>query len=354
MFPAHKPAPRNVVVIDEDDDADVIIMDGAAARESASAAAAPRSQARKGSGSYGNVINIDDDEDEKDGTGGDKAGPSMYRASGSPAAMTPGRGSPRNIYGFDGTSDSSGSDLSEGWYSDTDDGSDCEILDDSAGTAREMWETAASRKKPPHGVHECKDAGATAFTSCAGLETQPGENSEHLFGAECHLDEDTFAFFRAASKHDSQNSSCSTKKGPAHAQSSAGNAKGVQNNTGRSNDGSPPISVSTPEKVDEKVPEDIYSQKDQSPPEASSNTKQKDQSPPEVSSNTNIYSAQDNGPVRGKDLLQDPEELGRFASVIGDREKHKESVEYKRAAEEEWASRQRQLQIQVQYFATLN
>jgi hypothetical protein len=40
--------------------------------------------------------------------------------------------------------------------------------------------------------------------------------------------------------------------------------------------------------------------------------------------------------------------------VIGEREKHKESVEYKRAAEEEWASRHRQLQIQVHYFATLN
>jgi len=40
--------------------------------------------------------------------------------------------------------------------------------------------------------------------------------------------------------------------------------------------------------------------------------------------------------------------------VIGDREKHKESIEFKRAAEEEWASRQRQLQIQVQYFATMN
>nr|CAB3498174.1 unnamed protein product [Digitaria exilis] len=32
--------------------------------------------------------------------------------------------------------------------------------------------------------------------------------------------------------------------------------------------------------------------------------------------------------------------------MIGDREKHKESIEFKRAAEEEWAARQRQLQIQ--------
>lgn len=33
--------------------------------------------------------------------------------------------------------------------------------------------------------------------------------------------------------------------------------------------------------------------------------------------------------------------------LVGDREKHKESDEYKRAAEEEWASRQKQLRIQV-------
>jgi hypothetical protein len=142
VFPAHKPAPRNVVVIDEDDDGDVIIMEHAAARESASAAAAPGSEARKGGGSSGDVIN----EDEKDGTRGDKAGPSMSRASGSPVAMTPGRGSPRNRYGFDCSYDSSESNLTKGWDSDTDDGSDCEILDDTAGTAWEMWETAVPEK----------------------------------------------------------------------------------------------------------------------------------------------------------------------------------------------------------------
>jgi len=407
-----------VVLSDEDDDgddtsdSDVLIIDDAAAGESASAAGRG-SQARKGNHSSSNVINIDDDEDEEDGTRGDKAGPSMSRASGSPAAMTPGRGSPRNRYGIgmngmDSMSDSSESDLTEGWDSYTDDGSsDCEILDDTytddgssdceilddTGTARKMWETAASRKKPANGVHECKDAGTTAFESRAGLETQPGKNSEHLFGAECHPDESMSRFCSAASKYDSQNSSSGTKECPGRAQSSAGNANGsngpsvpnaedVPNDTSRSKDGhdqssvpnvekcsmvgsekasegvqsprldensacnfasanrffsgisstsrkdgSPPISVSTPEKVDEKIP---------------------DQSPPEASFNTNIYSAQDNGPVRGKDLLQDPEDLGLFASLIGEREKHKESVEYKRAAEEEWASRQRQLQIQAE------
>lgn len=58
-----------------------------------------------------------------------------------------------------------------------------------------------------------------------------------------------------------------------------------------------------------------------------------------------------------KDLVDDPENLGQSAMVqdapdfrdglIGEREKHKDSVEYKRAAEEEWASRQRQLLKQV-------
>ncbi|XP_020700542.1 uncharacterized protein LOC110112596 isoform X2 [Dendrobium catenatum] len=37
-----------------------------------------------------------------------------------------------------------------------------------------------------------------------------------------------------------------------------------------------------------------------------------------------------------------------YESLIGERERHKETDEYKRAAEEEWASRQRQLQIQAE------
>lgn len=38
-----------------------------------------------------------------------------------------------------------------------------------------------------------------------------------------------------------------------------------------------------------------------------------------------------------------------YESLMGERERHKETAEYKRVAEEEWASRQRQLQIQVIY-----
>lgn len=59
-----------------------------------------------------------------------------------------------------------------------------------------------------------------------------------------------------------------------------------------------------------------------------------------------------------KDLVDDPEQSGRLDIVqdgpdfqdglIGAREKHKESDEYKRAEEEEWASRQRQLAIQAE------
>jgi len=440
-----------VVVLDEEDDgddsdADVFIIDGAVPP-------APRCRAWKGNGASGNVINIDDDEDVDEGTGWDKAGPSRSRASsGSPASMTPGRGSPGNRYGLDSASDSSESDLSDGWYSATDYGgsSDCEILDDTAGTAREMWETAASKKKMPHGVHEREDGRATAFTSRMW--------SEGLFGARCNLDGTKFC---ARWKDGSQSNSGGTKEGPEHAQSSARGASdghgsyrnsgekdvpseyarkgGVQNNNcssidrgpaspsnvkERSNgeervvpektsegfkspcqdgtsvhsfvsanrvfrgsssadrkDGSPPMSVSTPEKIDEKMPEGV------------------DQSPLEAYNNTDLYSAQVDGSVRGQqkvptftsrcecskqfdencpqaqanlcacaatsikstsvnvsgsctlprnDLIHDPEELGQFASVIGDREKHKESIEFKRAAEEEWASRQQQLQIQAE------
>ncbi|KAJ1293564.1 hypothetical protein BS78_01G078100 [Paspalum vaginatum] len=464
--PAQKPAPCTVVVIDEDDcdddgsDSDVFII-GAVARGEAP----PGCQAREGNCSSSNVINIDDDEDDKDGTGGDKAGPSSTsRASGSPASMTPGRGSPGNRYGLDCSSDSSESDFSDRWDSDTDDGgsSDCEILDDTAGAAREMWEMASSRKKAPHGVHEDQDGRAAAFPSCDASEAQPGKDSEGLFGAECHLDESFFRSFTTA-----------CKEGPEFAQSSVDGAKddhgpsvanakecsngnvstgketeGVQNNTSSSKDdhglssppnakecsigkeglvpekasegvqsphldetfvnanrvfpgsssedlkdGSPPMSVSTPEKIDEKMPEGVYSQKDQSPPEAYNNTDtysaqydgsvrgQQKEAPPFTcicdcsrqfgengqqvqanscacagASNKNTFVMNDTSgscSLPRKDLIGHPEELGQFASVhgasmIGEREKHKESVEYKRAAEEEWASRHRQLQIQAE------
>nr|CAB3493206.1 unnamed protein product [Digitaria exilis] len=449
--PAPKPAPCNVVVIDEDDDGDddasdqeVFIIDGASVAGEAAPTAPPSGrQARKGKGSSANVINIDDDEDV--GTGWDKAGPSTSRASGSPASMTPGRGSPGNRYGLDSLSDSSESDFSEEWETDTEDGSssDCEILDDVAGTAREMWETAASRKKMPHGVHEREDGRATAFASSMGSEPQPDKNSEGLFCAGRNLDETDFS---AAWKDYSQNNSDGTKEGSEPAQSSANgpsvpNAEecsngnvgkgtedlqdmnsgakdvpagchpnesmfqsssgacegGVQNSTdgseddhgpssspnvkecsngegvvpentsegfqspcpygpsvhnfvssnrvfpgsssGDRKDGSPPMSVSTPEKIDEKIPEGVYSQKDQSPQEAYNGT--------------DMCSAQDDGSAGSQQKVPPFTSREQFASVqdasmIGDREKHKESIEFKRAAEEEWAARQRQLQIQAE------
>uniref|UniRef100_A0A0A8ZAJ3 J domain-containing protein n=1 Tax=Arundo donax TaxID=35708 RepID=A0A0A8ZAJ3_ARUDO len=495
-----KPAPCNVVVIDEDDDGDcasdseVFIIDGAAG-EAGPAAAGCRT--KKGKGSSGNVIDIDDDEEAAEGTGGDKAGPSTSRAAKSPAAAMPGRASPRNRYGLDCTSDSpsgsSDSDSSEGWDSDSNDGggSDCEILDDTSGTARRMWETAASRKNMPNGTHESKEGRSTASTSSAGSETQPDENANDLFGAEYHLDENIYPYFGDAWKDGTQNGTGCANNGPAechlnenmkfrdarkegvqnntgcakdcHDPSSVPNAEeysngnvpngketefvqnsnghekdgpaefqhfsdvrkeGAQNSTGgvkdvhspysvpnanecsngketdcrtssnldpdmacndktahshgdaapekasdgiqsphldetfvhnfvsanrvfpastsaRRKDGSPPMFVSTPEKVDEKIPGAVYSQKDQSPLDAY---------------NVNVTSG--NCSLSRKDLVDYPKELGRFTSIqdasdfqdglIGEREKHKESAEYKRAAEEEWASRQRQLQIQAE------
>ncbi|XP_062214560.1 uncharacterized protein LOC133915427 isoform X2 [Phragmites australis] len=523
-----KPAPSTVVVIDEDDDGDgssdseVFIFDGSTGE----APAASGCQTKKGNGSP--VINIDDDEEVAKGTGGDKAGPSISRAAGSPAATTPGRGSPRNRYGLDCTSDSSESDSSEGWDTDSNDGgsSDCEILDDTSGTARKMWETAASRKKMPHGITECRDGRATAYTSSSESETQQDENAEGLFSEKCHLDENIFWCFRDGWNEDAQNGTGCAKNSPAechlnenmhfsyawkegvqnstggakdgHGPSSVPNAKeclngnvsngketefvknsddgekngpaechlnenifqyfsdpcdeGAQNSTGgvkdghgpssvpnanqcsngeetdcraSSNldpdtacndkmahshdgavpekapdgiqsphldgtfvysfvsanrvfptrsaadrkDGSPPMFVSTPEKIDEKIPGGVYSQKDQSPPDAHSVI------------NKDMYSAQNDGSVSGQqtevppftstcecsrqfgencpqDVVDDPEKSGHLTLIqdasgfrdglIGEREKHKESVEYKRAAEEEWASRQRQLLIQAE------
>uniref|UniRef100_A0A0A9DS80 J domain-containing protein n=1 Tax=Arundo donax TaxID=35708 RepID=A0A0A9DS80_ARUDO len=527
---AQKPSPCTVVVIDEDDDGDdasdseVFIIDGAAGEAAPSAAGC---QAKKGNGSSGGVISIDDDEDEEkveeEGTGrGDKAGPSASRAEESPAATTPGRGSPRNRYGLDCTSDSSESDSSEGWDSESSDGgtSDCEILDDTSGTARKMWETAASRKKMPNGVHESREGSSTASTSSAGSETTPDENAYGLFGTEYNLDENIFFwYFSNAWKEDAQNGTGCSKNGTAEChlnenmqfsdawkegvQNSSGDAKDghgsssvpnanehsngketdcrgsseekefVQNSNGAEKDGhgsssvpnanehsngketdcrgssnldpgmacndkaahshddvvpekapdgihcphldktfvsanrvfpssssavrkdgSPPMFVSTPEKVDEKISGGVCSQKDQSPPDAQnvinkdtyaaqddgSASGQQKAVPPFTSTcdcsrqfrencsqvqanscacaaasikNTSVNVTSGSCSLHRKDLV----DLGRFTLVqdtsdfqyglIGEREKHKESVEFKRAAEKEWASRQRQLQIQA-------
>ncbi|KAK3149312.1 hypothetical protein QOZ80_3AG0215680 [Eleusine coracana subsp. coracana] len=95
--------------------------------------------------------------------------------------------------------------------------------------------------------------------------------------------------------------------------------------------GSPPMSVSTPEKMDERI--------DQSPMDAH-----------------NVTSG--NCSLSQKDVVDDPKGSGQVTLIqeasnfqdglIGEREKHKETAEFKRAAEEEWASRQRQLQIQAE------
>jgi hypothetical protein len=106
-------------------------------------------------------------------------------------------------------------------------------------------------------------------------------------------------------------------------------------------DGSSPMSISTPEKMDERVPEEVCSRKDQSPSDVHN-----------VTSGSCV--------LPRNDLVDDPNGLGQFTLVdsldglIGEREKLKETAEFKRAAEEEWASRQRQLQIQVKHLISFN
>ncbi|KAL6637869.1 hypothetical protein ACP70R_025441 [Stipagrostis hirtigluma subsp. patula] len=518
-----KTPPCNVVVLDEDDDgdsasdSDVVIIDGSGGE---AAPVASGCQSKKGNSSSGSVINLDDDDDDdgaKEDAGGDKAGPSTAGGAGSPAATTPGRGSPRNRYGLDSTSDSSESDLSGGWVSDSgDDGSsDVEILDDASGTARKLWESAASRKKMPQGIHESKDGRYAASPSSTGSQAF----FDGLFNEECNVDENISRYFSDAWKEDAQNSTGCAKDGPAeyhqnesmhfshawkgeqnntgcskdgHGASSVpyanecsnrnvskgnGNSdakdapadhhlnedifqyfskakEGAQNSTGSAKDGhgpssaanaeerlngnvsngkethcsasstldpdmacndrtahphngavpekapevikspcvdgayvfsfvsanrvfpssfatdrkdgiqkhgSPPISVSTPEKIDEKIPEGAYSQKDQSPTDAhnvinkdvysaqeGSVTGQQEEVPPFTSVNATSGSCS----LPKNDLVDDSQGLGQSSDIpdclIGEREKHKESAEYKRAAEEEWASRQRHLQIMAE------
>ncbi|KAK8918722.1 hypothetical protein KSP39_PZI021311 [Platanthera zijinensis] len=57
-------------------------------------------------------------------------------------------------------------------------------------------------------------------------------------------------------------------------------------------------------------------------------------------------------PIEGSDLGQtshnEPDTVHFYGNLIGEREQHKKSEEYRRVAEEEWASRQQQLQIQAE------
>lgn len=121
-------------------------------------------------------------------------------------------------------------------------------------------------------------------------------------------------------------------------------------------------------KMDEKIPEGTLSEKDISDVqnEISKQKKQMCFAPDDgsamdqlskdpVSTSRSVCSSQSQ-----KDFSSDPEKLGQSGiamvqdgpdfqdGLIGAREKHKESIEYKRAAEEEWASRQHQLAIQAE------
>uniref|UniRef100_A0A0E0KJ50 J domain-containing protein n=1 Tax=Oryza punctata TaxID=4537 RepID=A0A0E0KJ50_ORYPU len=163
-----------------------------------------------------------------------------------------------------------------------------------------------------------------------------------------------------------------------------------------------PTFVSTPEKLDEKLSDGTYARKDETPINAhnKSTTKNKEMCPepdngslngrrtedPPLSSRcdcsrqsekksahleANCYASaatSNKNPSANvilggcippqEDLVDGPEKSGQSAvaqdaadiqdGLIGEREKHKESDEYKRAQEEEWASRQRQLRIQAE------
>ncbi|XP_006650601.1 uncharacterized protein LOC102722100 [Oryza brachyantha] len=454
----HKPETPVVVIDEEDDlgagdgpsDEEVFIIDGDAAK----GRVASGCKTKRGNSSNSNVINLDDDEDEEGGGGVDRAGPSNARAAGSPAATTPGRVSPRNRYGLDYISDSYESDWSEG-DPDGDGSSDCEILDDTSGTARKQWETAASKRCMPQGRWKCKNGMANTSASSAESSTQPEES------AEFHMSEGTWKYYSNVSKEGGVNSTNGATYGakpstpdvhecpkdnasnvneaedcnatsridpePAcndevtHSQNGVVPEKTTERSQSQHLDeeytsysfvsanrvfpacsssnwyDTSPIFVSTPEN-----PDGTSSQKDEMSTDAhnKSTTKSKEK-----------CSAPDNGSLNGqlskdspfssrcscsrqsgknsaqlganwclcaaasnknasanvilgdftspqKDLVDGPEKPGLSAMVkdapdildglVVQREKHKESDEYKRAEEEEWASRQHQLRIQAE------
>ncbi|XP_037443458.1 uncharacterized protein LOC119311847 [Triticum dicoccoides] len=439
--PPATPHPPPVVVIDEDEDdvaaeSEVFIIDDDDDVEIARVTAACSS--KKGNSSCSNVINIDDDDDEEEEEEGGRAGPSMAGAGSPAATTTPVRASPRNRYGLDYVSDSEDSDLSEGPDSDSDgDGSsDCEILGDT-GTARKVWEKAASRKTTLHHPPHRKDGRASTSASSAESSTHYDEPPENLFSPLCPLDNDILKYFSGAFNPAGQSSRNGAKHGTGP--SSVPNAQEgpidndshgketEDHNPARSSDpdmryngpvpekapershhphldetmkpeghtrynfvsanrvfpaysadckDDSPIFVSTPERMDEKIPEGTSLAKDgrTAHNEAAKQKKKMCFAPDDDSCvdqlrEDPVFTSRlgglrqsgeyfnDNAPTKEasgtcslpqKDLVEDPEKLGQSSMIIGGREKHKESDEYKRAQEEEWACRQRQLAIQAE------
>ncbi|VAI36839.1 unnamed protein product [Triticum turgidum subsp. durum] len=438
--PPATPHPPPVVVIDEDEDdvaaeSEVFIIDDDDDVEIARVTAACSS--KKGNSSCSNVINIDDDDDEEEEEEGGRAGPSMAGAGSPAATTTPVRASPRNRYGLDYVSDSEDSDLSEGPDSDSDgDGSsDCEILGDT-GTARKVWEKAASRRTTLHHPPHQKDGRASTSASSAESSTHYDEPPENLFSPVCPLDNDILKYFSGAFNPAGQSSRNGAKHGTGP--SSVPNAQEgpidndshgketEDHNPARSSDpdmryngpvpekapershhphldetmkpeghtrynfvsanrvfpaysadckDDSPIFVSTPERMDEKIPEGTSLAKDgrTAHNEAAKQKKKMCFAPDDDSCvdqlrEDPVFTSRlgglrqsgeyfnDNAPTNEasgtcslpqKDLVEDPEKLGQSSMIIGGREKHKESDEYKRAQEEEWACRQRQLAIQA-------
>lgn len=444
-MPPATPHPPPVVVIDEDDDdaddvateSEVFIIDDDDDVEIARVTAPCNSKKRNSSCS--NVINIDDDEEEEEEEGG-RAGPSMAGAGSPAATTTPVRASPRNRYGLDYVSDSEDSDLSGGPDSDSDgDGSsDCEILGDT-GTARKVWEKAASRRTMLHHPPHRKDDRASTSASSAESSTHYDETPENLFTPVCPLDNDIFKYFSDAFNPAGQSSANGAKHGTGPSSAPDAQEGSMDNgshgketedyNPARSSNpdmaykgpvpekapershhphldetlrpegytscsfvsanrvfpayssadfkDDSPIFVSTPERMDEKIPEGTSLAKDGrtahneaakqkknmcfAPDDDDSCMDQLTEDPVFTSRlgglrqsgeyfNNNAPTNEASGTcsLPQKDLVEDPEKLGQSSMIIGGREKHKESDEYKRAQEEEWASRQRQLAIQAE------
>lgn len=368
-----KPEQPPLVVLDEDDaddgadDSEVFIINDPVERARAAAAC----NSKKGNSSSSNVINLDDDDEEDDegggGGGGDRAGPSTAGAGASPATP-PGRAAPRNRYGLDYVSDSDQSDLSEGSDSDSDsdDSSDCEILPSVA--ARGPWEKAASRRMMHHPPPQQRKGGrASTSASSAESSTHHDENPDNLFASGSPLDDrfwEHYAF--------NPTGPIGTSGSPSSVPNAAHESPVDVDSSGIQTDGRNPAGNLDPHvacnaeatqspkgPVPEKAPQTSHS------PHAEETLNPQGCTGFSFVPKNRVFPAcsadwKDDCPmfVSTPERMDDPDKLGRVAvlpdgpdfqdGLIGAREKHKESDEYKRAQEEEWASRQRQLAIQAE------
>lgn len=200
-------------------------------------------------------------------------------------------------------------------FENDDSDSDSDIVEDYLGNIRQHWEKASLRKKTFANVNKGQ-SGSQNEVSAVGFKT----NSQNNVGVDKTAEPPILSSANNAN-HDKGNLSQSACTG-----------EGVVADTSNKSDGEnyyPDLQVTIQQEICHKTSVCSTEAKNEMVSESMSNT------PPQVKLNPIVLVSNGVGPSDVKNY------------IIADREMLKKTDAYKRAEEEEWAMRQRELQIQV-------